>query len=149
MYDHILLATDGTVASTNAESHAIDLAAAHAATLSVVFVVDESVYSAYSGDEYLDEAEDPEHGLEEVGEATLARVREAASDAGVAVETELARGEPAAAIVAYGDEQDVDLVVLGTKRRPAEYRSLLGSVTGRVLRLTSRPATVVKTAVEE
>jgi nucleotide-binding universal stress UspA family protein len=39
--------------------------------------------------------------------------------------------------------------VLGTKHRPAEYRALLGSVTDRVLRLTARPATVVKTTIEE
>jgi nucleotide-binding universal stress UspA family protein len=39
--------------------------------------------------------------------------------------------------------------VLGTKRRPEEYRALLGSVTDRVLRLTTRPATVIKTEVSE
>jgi nucleotide-binding universal stress UspA family protein len=52
-------------------------------------------------------------------------------------------------IVGYADDADVDLLVLGTKRRPDEYRALLGSVTDRVLRLTTRPATVVKTEVGE
>ncbi|EMA38573.1 universal stress protein, partial [Halococcus hamelinensis] len=53
MYDRILLATDGTTASENAESHAIDLAATHDADLHALYVVDESVYTAYSGDEYV------------------------------------------------------------------------------------------------
>jgi len=67
MYELILLSTDGTVASDEAESHAIDLAAAHDAVFHVHYVVDENVVTAYSGDEYVDEAEGPEHGLEELG----------------------------------------------------------------------------------
>ena len=149
MYDRILLSTDGTVASDEAETHALALAAAHDAVLHVLYVVDEDVVTAYSGDEYVDEAEGPEHGLEEHGEETLAALRRRAADAGVDVETAMRHGRPAETIVTYADEADTDLLVLGTKRRPDEYRSLLGSVTDRVLRLTARPATVVKTEVGE
>jgi len=148
MYDRILLSTDGSPASTDAESHALDLAAAHDAELHVLYVVDENVYNAYSGDEYVDEAEGPEHGLEEHGEETIADLRARASDAGVDCVDAMRHGRPSDAIVDYADEEDADLLVLGTKRRPDEYRALLGSVTNRVLRLTSRPALVVKTDVE-
>lgn len=58
-------------------------------------------------------------------------------------------GHPVETILEYGDRQDIDMVVLGTKHRPAEYRALLGSVTERVLRLTTRPTVVVKTEVDE
>ncbi|WP_436903395.1 universal stress protein [Halovenus halobia] len=149
MYDRILLSTDGTVASEEATAHAIDLAAANGATLDVLYVVDEDVVTAYSGDEYVDEAEGPEHGLEEVGEETVSEIAERASAAGVDCETSLRHGQPAETIVRYADERDADVLVLGTKRRPEEYRTLLGSVTDRVLRLTTRPATVVKTEVSE
>ncbi|SEP01101.1 Nucleotide-binding universal stress protein, UspA family [Halorientalis persicus] len=149
MYDRILLSTDGSVASEQAEAHALDLAATHDAVLHVLYVVDEDVVTAYSGDEYVDEAEGPEHGLEEHGEETLSALRSRASDAGVDIETALQHGRPAEAIVSYADDHDTDLLVLGTKRRPEEYRALLGSVTDRVLRLTTRPATVVKTEVTE
>jgi nucleotide-binding universal stress UspA family protein len=147
MYDSILLATNGGVASEDAETHAIDLAAAVGATLHVVYVVDESVATAYSGDEYVDGAEGPEHGLEEHGRKTLDSVRERAADAGVDVVDAMRYGGPAREIVDYAGDESVDLVVLGTQRRPDEYRSLLGSVTDRVLRLTDRPTTVVKTEV--
>jgi nucleotide-binding universal stress UspA family protein len=149
MYDRILLSTDGTVASERAEAHALDLAAAQGAVLHALYVVDEDVVTAYSGDEYVDEAEGPEHGLEEHGEETLSAIRQRASAADVDVETEIKHGRPAETIVASADDVDADLIVLGTKRRPDEYRSLLGSVTDRVLRLTPRPATVVKTEVDE
>lgn len=149
MYDRILLSTDGTVASEEAKSHAIYLAAAHDAVLHVLYVVDENVVTAYSGDEYVDEAEGPEHGLEELGQETLAEVQSEASDAGVNVVKAMQHGLPAETIVKYADDNDIDLLVLGTKRRPEEYRALLGSVTDRVLRLTPKPATVVKTEVSE
>jgi nucleotide-binding universal stress UspA family protein len=149
MYDRILLATDGSVASDRAEAHALDLATVHDAVVHVLYVVDEDVVTAYSGDEFVDEAEGPEHGLEERGEEALAAVRDRASAAGVDVETAMQHGRPAETIVAYADDHDVDLLVLGTRRRPDEYRSLLGSVTDRVLRLTTRPAAVVKTETTE
>jgi nucleotide-binding universal stress UspA family protein len=147
MYDRILLSTDGTIASEQAESHAIELAAAHGAVLHVLYVVDEDVVTSYSGDEYVDEAEGPEHGLEELGRDTIDEIRSRAGERGVDVVEALQHGQPAERIVAYGDERDVDLLVLGTRRRPAKYRALLGSVTDRVLRLTTRPTTVVKTEV--
>ena len=148
MYERILLATNGGVASEDAEAHAIELAASVGATLHVLYVVDEAVTTAYSGDEYVDEAEGPEHGLEEHGREALDSVRERGAEAGVEVVDAMRYGGPAREVVAHADDEDVDLVVLGTKRRPDEYRSLLGSVTDRVLRLTDRPTTVVKTDVE-
>lgn len=149
MYDRILLSTDGTVASDEAESHAVALAEAHDAVLHVLYVVDEAVVTAYSGDEYVGEAEGPEHGLEELGEETIAAIRAEANEVGVDVVGAIQHGRPAETIVGYANDEDVNLIVLGTKRRPEEYRTLLGSVTDRVLRLTTRPATVVKTEVKE
>jgi nucleotide-binding universal stress UspA family protein len=149
MYDRILLSTDGTVASEEAESHAVELAAAHGATLHTLYVVDEDVVTAYSGDEYVDEAEGPEHGLEEQGEETLSRLESHAAAAGVEFVGAMETGQPAETVADYAEDNDVDLVVLGTKHRAEEYRSLLGSVTDRVLRLTARPVTVVKTEIED
>ena len=148
MYDRILLSTDGTVASQEAESHALALAEATGATLHALYVVDEDVVTAYSGDEYVNEAEGPEHGLEEHGEETLSRVESDTTAAGVEFVDAMETGQPAETIVDYAEDNDVDLVVLGTKRRAEEYRSLLGSMTDRVLRLTARPVTVVKTEVD-
>ena len=148
MYDRVLLATDGTVASEDATSHAIDLAATHDAELHALFVVDESIYTAYSGDEYVDSAEGPEHGLIEHGRKTLEAVRADAEDRGIEVTTTVQHGDPVETITDYADDHDVDLIILGTKRRSAEYRALLGSVTDRVLRLTSHPALVVKTETD-
>ncbi|QDX40608.1 universal stress protein [Salarchaeum sp. JOR-1] len=146
MYDRILLATDGSEASAEAVEHAVALAEATGATLHALYVVDEDVYSAYSGDEYVQEHEGLESGLVESGEDALAAVESAADD--VDVVTELVHGRPSDEILAYGNEHDVDLIVVGTRERSAAYRNLLGSVTERVVRIASRPVTVVKTQVD-
>jgi nucleotide-binding universal stress UspA family protein len=148
MYDDILLATDGEAGSENATTHAIRLAALHDAMLHTLFVVDSDVYSAYSADEYVDEREGPEHGLTEAGEEALRTVRERAADHGVEVVEALEHGRPHEVIVDYAAENGIDLIVLGTRRHPEAYRSLLGSVTDRVVRLADEPVTVVKTTVE-
>ncbi|SDY54109.1 universal stress protein [Halobellus clavatus] len=148
MYSDILLATGGEAASDRATDHAIELAAHHDATLHVLFVVDSDVYDAYSGDEYVDEREGPEHGLEEVGEEAVETVAERAREAGVDVEPTIRHGRPPETIVDVARAVGADLVVMGTRRRPDEYRSLLGSVTDRVLRLAEMPVTVIKTPVE-
>ncbi|MGB9987415.1 universal stress protein [Salarchaeum japonicum] len=147
MYDSILLATDGSEASAEATEHAVALAEATGATLHALYVVDEDVYSAYSGDEYVQEHEGLESGLEEEGEDALAEVA-AAADGSVDVVTELVHGTPSDEILAYGNEHDVDLIVVGTRERSAAYRNLLGSVTERVVRIASRPVTVVKTQID-
>ncbi|MFD1633710.1 universal stress protein [Haloplanus ruber] len=148
MYNDILLATDGTVASEDATAHAIGLADLHDAMLHALYIVDSDVYSAYSGDEYVDEREGPEHGLEEAGEEALSAVTGRATGHDVEVIETLRHGQPHEEIVDYADEADVDLIVLGTRRHPEEYRSLLGSVTDRVVRLADKPVVVVKTRVE-
>ena len=71
MYDSVLIPTDGGPGSEGAIDHAIDLAELCDATLHVLYVVDEEVYSAYAGDEYVDEREGLEHALEERGREAI------------------------------------------------------------------------------
>ncbi len=97
--------------------------------------------TAYSGDEYVDEAEGPEHG-----EEALSAIRSQATAQGVEA---IQHGHPAGTITRDIGDNDVELILLGTKRRSDAYCALLASVTDRVLRLTTRPATVVNTEINE
>lgn len=145
MTQHILLPTDGERGVDHAREYAIDLAATLGGTIHALYVVDEGVYGAYSGDEFVQEHEGPQAALEEEGEAALAEIVDAAEAADVTVETSLRYGHPEQEIVGEADEIDADHIVMGSHTRPGAYRQLLGSVSERVLRLTDRPVTVVKT----
>lgn len=148
MYGSILLPTDGSDGASNATAHALDAADRYGATLHVLHVIDSSVYESYSGDEYVHEFEGLETGLTQSGEEALEDVAQRARDRGIAVETYLTRGEPHEEILRYATDNDIEVIVLGSRDRSGEYRRLLGSVTERVARMASQPVTIVKTSVE-
>lgn len=144
MYDSILLPTDGSQGAADATAHAIDAADRYDADLHVLYVVDERVYGAYSGDEFVHEREGAEETIRETGEDVLADVMAQAEDAGVSVTTALEDGIPHEEIVDYVGDEGVDAVVIGTEQKSGEYRQMIGSVSDRVLRLVDIPVTVVK-----
>jgi nucleotide-binding universal stress UspA family protein len=148
MYDRILLATDGEPGVEDAAQHALELAQTVDATVHALFVVDERIYGAYSGDEFVQDHEGPQATLEEDGEDALAAVVERGKDMGVTVETAIRYGRPPDEIVTEADDCDADLVVLGTGTKPGEYQQLVGRVADRVLHLTDRPVEVIKTTVD-
>jgi nucleotide-binding universal stress UspA family protein len=147
MYDTVLFPTDGGKGSERAAESAIETAAAHDATLHVLHVVDEDVYKAYSGDEYVHDREGLESALEQEGREAAEEVADEAREAGVEVVTTVEHGTPHDDILEYSEENGADIIIMGTKERTGEYRQLLGSVTDRVLRTASVPVTVVKTPV--
>ncbi|WP_225333306.1 universal stress protein [Halomicrobium urmianum] len=149
MYDRILLPTDMSPGVDRAIEHAVDAAQRYDAELHVLYVVDAEAYSSYPGDEYVHEFEGLENALEEAGGDAVEDIVETASAAGVDTEAVIRRGVPHEEILAYMDEADVGLTVLGSKNRSGEYRRLLGSVAERVARMAERPVTVIKTPVDE
>ena len=70
--------------------------------------------------------------------------RETAAAADNRVETVLEFGDPAAVIVDYGDEHDVDRIVMGSHCRSGAARFLLGSVAETVVRRASMPVMIVR-----
>ncbi|MEF8778687.1 MAG: universal stress protein [Natronomonas sp.] len=149
MYDRLLLPIDTSAGSERAIEHAIDAAERYDAELHVLYVVDTDTYSSYSGDEYVHEFEGLESALEQAGEEAIEEVVETADAAGVDAEPVIRHGVPHEEILAYAEEADVGLTIIGSKNRSGEYRRLLGSVAERVTRMAERPVTVVKTPVEE
>lgn len=148
MYDRVLLPTDGTTGAERAIEHAIDAAQRYDAELHVLYVVDEGVYGAYPGDEYVHESEGAEQGLEDQGEKAVQEIAERAQTEGVEAVTAIQYGTPHEEILRYIDEEDIDIAILGSKDRSGEYRRLIGSVAERVARMSKAPVTVVKTPVE-
>ncbi len=147
MYDRILLPTDGSVGVDRAIDHAVDAAGRYDATLHVLYVVDSDIVNAYSGDEFVDGSEGVAETLEERGREALEAVAAHADEADVETVTELVYGIPHEQILAYIEDEDIDLTVMGSKTRSGSYRAMLGSVTERVSRQSTAPVSIVKTTV--
>ncbi len=143
MYDQILVPTDGSDGTRGAVTHAIDLATTYDAALHTIYVVNTTagVESSVSG--VLD-------ALETAGENAIDEVIQQAEAAGVdTIEGVVAQGAPHQAILDYADQQDVDLVVMGTHGRTGLDRYLIGSVTERVVRLSDAPVLTVRMPADD
>ncbi|MFC7069109.1 universal stress protein [Halobaculum lipolyticum] len=139
MYDAILVPTDGSRAADAAVAHAVELADRFDATLHALYVVDAGAYSLLEGEPgFVADA------LEREGEAAVSRVAAAADDVDLAVVESVVAGTAYREILAYADDHDVDLIVMGTHGRRGLDRYLLGSVTERVVRSASQPVLTVR-----
>jgi nucleotide-binding universal stress UspA family protein len=157
MYDNILVPTDGSKTAENAVDQAIDVAAKYGATVHALYVIDVDATSYSLGTEQVDRLRqgklDEMTEVKEAAEEATGYVAQVAADHDVPVEEHVRAGEPARAIRKFVEENDIDLVVMGSHGRSGLKRVVLGSVTEKVLRRTRLPVLVVdvrgETEVEE
>jgi len=137
MYDSVLVPTDGSDGTDEAVAHAIDIAGQYEATLHTLYVVESTRSNETPGD-------DPLGRVRDAGQHAVDQVAERARDAGVAsVEASVSRGVPADEILAYVDDNGVDVAVMATAGRSGESRDLLGSVAESVVRESPVPVLLV------
>ncbi|MFB6156052.1 MAG: universal stress protein [Haloferacaceae archaeon] len=149
-YANILVPTDGSDLALEALEEALALAELSGGTIHVLYVVDDSTIAELATDTGLDDVSfDADvnrlfERFEGVGEHAIEDVREAAAARGADVVAEIRRGIPDEEILSYAADNDVDLVVMGTRGRRGVQRYLLGSTTERVLRRASVPVLAVR-----
>ncbi|WP_265109940.1 universal stress protein [Halosolutus halophilus] len=135
--ENVLLPTDGSEGAVAAVDWGVTFADAFDAMLHTIYSADTSRFTG-----------DAEPGeiltkLEREGEDALETVRDRARAAGVSVTGTVASGPPARAILNYADENEIDLLAIGTHGRSGVERHLLGSVTENVVRNADVPVLCV------
>jgi nucleotide-binding universal stress UspA family protein len=148
MFKNILLATDGSAASTQAAELAVGLAAKGSARLTALYVIDPYPYlgvgessavgfQAYMGNAY-------EHAAQ-----AHAKVADLCANAAGHVDLHMRRGEDTSAaenIVRTAVEEGADLIVVGSHGRTGMSRIMLGSVAARVVTASPVPVLVARQA---
>jgi nucleotide-binding universal stress UspA family protein len=139
LFTRILVATDGSDRNRAAVSEAVRIGRACRAPVHAVYVADSRAFeSANAGGV----AGDAWALMQSEASAALAHVKSLGT--GVQVETVILDGKPAAEIVRYAKEQDIDLIVIGTQGKQGIERFLLGSVAESVIRSAHCRVLVVK-----
>ncbi len=139
-YDDLLIPTDGSEPAAAAVDHGLEIAGRTGARVHAVNVVDVGGLGATP--DYTVPAELLSE-LRSQGEAATEAVADRARDAGLEATTAVKEGHPARDIVQYADDNDVDLVAMGTAGRTGLNRYLLGSTTERVVRHAEQPVLAV------
>ncbi|MFC7156935.1 universal stress protein [Halomarina halobia] len=140
MYDEILIPTDGSAGMARVSDHALGLAALCGATVHAIYVVDEQAYVTVP-DDARDRVRD---ALEQDGLSATKTIAQRALERNLDVVREVRWGDPAVAIIAYALENDIDLIVMGTRGKTGFERYLLGSVAEKVVRVSPIPVVTVR-----
>jgi len=139
-YSDILVPTDGSERSDAAVAHAVALASAFGGRIHAVSVV--NVGDIATGPEVGIPAEFLEELETAAGDATEA-IAETAQAADVDAVTEVSTGRPKHELLEYVEQNDIDLVCMGTHGRTGLDRVLLGSTAEALLRQAAVPVLTV------
>ena len=143
MYDDILLPFDGSDGAAAALHHTAEIAHWADATIHVLFVADTSRDSVTVVEADVVDA------LVRKGRDIVDEAEETLDTLGVEYESDVVQGNPAPTIVEYGDQYDHDLIVMPTHGRQGVSRYLLGSVSEKVVRLSSLPVLTTRMESDE
>jgi len=140
-YRNIVVATDGSENSDRAVSYGIEIAKMSGATVHAIYVVDTSSFSSIpmdAGWEAMYEI------LKKEGNKAVSYVKETGEAAGVEVKEIIEEGHPSNEIIDFAENNNVDLIVMGTHGKSGIDRFLLGSVAEKVVRNSKIPVMVVR-----
>ena len=143
MYEDILLPFDGSEGAAEVLHHASEIAHWADATVHVLYVADTAHDSVtvVEGDTV--------DALVQRGEAVVAEAARTLETLGVSHDTDVVQGNPAPGIAEYAERTGQDLVVMPTHGREGVSRHLAGSVSEKVVRLSSVPVLTVRMQPDE
>jgi nucleotide-binding universal stress UspA family protein len=142
MFQKILVATGGSPWSEKAVEYAVGMAKDYALELMILHVVSETppYFIAEAGaslDTLLANSE-------ETGRALLAEASAKAAEAGIACPAELVWGRVPDVVCRVAQENDCDLIVVGSRALTGFKRLMLGSISNAIASKAACPVLVVK-----
>jgi len=145
MYQHLLIASDGSELSEKALKQGLELAKALGAKTTIIHVTPPWTSIAVGEVAVMFPPEEYETNMRAAAEQLLARMRKAAEAVGVACETvQVSDPQPHKAILAAAQQRGCDLIVMGSHGRRGIAGLLLGSVTVKTLTHGNVPVLVYR-----
>ncbi|MEY2333302.1 universal stress protein [Acidithiobacillus ferrianus] len=143
---HILVAVDFSPMALFTAQMAAREAQLHGARLTLLHVFNPQVLHLQMPEEILPPALDLREKLLHLAHVEMEKLRQSIAETGITPEVALEESVETIgkAVIAYGDAQGADLLVVGSHGHGALGRLLLGSVANDIIRHASVPVLVVK-----
>ena len=139
----ILVPTDFSDSARHALTYGISFAREYEAELVLLHVV-ETVPVGYASDLFPVPMAEVFQEMSGYARTELAKLAEEARAKGIRVRDEVAQGKPSAEIARIAEEQQVDMIVLGTHGKGMLDKAIFGSTTERVVRRSPCPVLTVR-----
>lgn len=143
MVQHVLVPVDHSDPAVEALRYALETFPDGSITALHVINPPDVLVGAHAQGTGLGLAEDFEQA-EAAAETLLEEMEAVAAEAGATIETVLLRGQVERRISQFADENDPDLIVIGSHGRDGFDRVVLGSVAEKVVRRAPVPVLVVR-----
>ncbi len=143
MYEDILLPFDGSDGVAGVLHHAAEIAHWADATIHVLFVADTTRDSVTVVENQVVDA------LVERGEDIVEDAKKTLRTLDVTHDADVVQGNPAPTIAEYAERYDHDLIVMPTQGRTGISRYFVGSVSEKVVRLSSVPVLTARMQPDE
>lgn len=141
-FKRILVATDGSENAERAASYGINIAKATGAEVHALYVI--STQYAVTTRTVMGWSDAFEEYLANKGGVAIDAVEKLGKEAGVKIEPVFLKGIPADKILEYAEENNIDLIVMGTHGLTGVKRFLIGSVAENVIRHSKVPVMVIR-----
>lgn len=146
LYKNIVIATDGSENSRKAISCGIKIAKLSGATVYAIHVIDtpsmvSEIWTA--GRELIQEL------MIKDGKKILSETKKIIEDSGLEVKDILLDGHPGEEIIKFAEDNNIDLIVMGTLGATGLEKFLMGSVAEKVVRFSKVPVMVVRSCNSE
>ncbi|WP_306061361.1 universal stress protein [Natronococcus wangiae] len=140
MYDNILIPTDGSPGIGSAVEQCMMQAKQNDATVHVLYIIDSRTHIMLPDATQKKVVE----LLREEGHRAVEHIHTIAKEHAIECVTALKQGVPHDTILTYAQDQEIDLIIMGTHGRSGEEKRVLGSVTEEVVRNASIPVMTVR-----
>ncbi|AAM31150.1 universal stress protein [Methanosarcina mazei] len=138
----ILIATDGSETANEAADFGIGMVGCTGAKVYALYVIDTSPYRSVSLDKIWSDEVLAEH--EKEGRESTAYIERIGKAAGVEVECKVLKGNPADKIITFAEDNDMDMIIVGSLGKGGYERFVLGSVSEKIVRHSKIPVLVVR-----
>ncbi len=138
----ILIATDGSETANEAADFGIEMIGCSGAKIYAVYVIDTSPYRSIPLDEIWSKETLDE--FERAGYEATSYIEKIGKAAGAEVESRVLKGHPAEKILNFAEDNNIDMIIVGSLGKSGYERVLVGSVSEKIIRHAKIPVLVVR-----